>query len=144
MSQELEQIIDTAWESRAEINYETQGEVRVAVNQAMALLDSGAVRVAERLGTAWIVHQWLKKAVLLSFALNDMRKIEGGPDGGAWWDKVPSKFAEWGETNFQFSEVRFSRSTISGGTPFSLRCTERCTDAELHKCRSLCRQWNHD
>ena len=112
MSQELEQIVDSAWEARAEINYETRGEVRAAVEEAMRLLDSGTVRVAEKSGAGWIVHQWLKKAVLLSFALNDMHKIEGGPGGGAWWDKVPSKFSGWGETEFRKSGFRAVPSAV--------------------------------
>ena len=61
LSQELEQIVDSAWEARAEINYETRGEVRAAVEEAMRLLDSGTVRVAEKSGDGWIVHQWLKR-----------------------------------------------------------------------------------
>ena len=78
----------------------TQGEVRDAVETALELLDSGQVRVAEKGPQGWTVHQWLKKAVLLSFRLNDMNVIEGGPGGAAWWDKVQSKFAGWGAREF--------------------------------------------
>ena len=92
--------IDTAFEARGEVSPATQGEVRDAVETALELLDSGQVRVAEKGPQGWTVHQWLKKAVLLSFRLNDMNVIEGGPGGAAWWDKVPSKFAGWGAREF--------------------------------------------
>jgi 2,3,4,5-tetrahydropyridine-2,6-dicarboxylate N-succinyltransferase len=97
---ELAKIIDAAFEDRAKINAETQGDIRAAVEAALDLLDKGAVRVAEKSAdatgaAAWKVHQWLKKAVLLSFRLNDMVAITGGPGGASWWDKVPSKFAGW-------------------------------------------------
>ncbi len=93
----LASIIDAAWEKRAEINAATKGEVRDAVEEALAALDSGAMRVAERRADvegpeAWVVNQWLKKAVLLSFRLNDMALISGAPGGASWWDKVDSKF----------------------------------------------------
>jgi 2,3,4,5-tetrahydropyridine-2-carboxylate N-succinyltransferase len=108
----LQQTIDDAWETRSEINHRTQGEIRLAVDQVLALLDDGKARVAEKMGNEWIVHQWLKKAVLLSFALNDMRKIDGGPDGGSWWDKVPSKFAGWDEAQFRESGFRAVPSAV--------------------------------
>ena len=93
----LASIIDAAWEKRAEINAATKGEVRDAVEEALAALDSGTMRVAERRldaegPGAWVVNQWLKKAVLLSFRLNDMALISGAPGGAGWWDKVDSKF----------------------------------------------------
>jgi 2,3,4,5-tetrahydropyridine-2-carboxylate N-succinyltransferase len=93
----IEAIINTAWDNRAEINASTKGEVRDAVNSALAALDSGQMRVAERRldvegPQAWAVNQWLKKAVLLSFRLNDMAMISGAPGGASWWDKVDSKF----------------------------------------------------
>jgi 2,3,4,5-tetrahydropyridine-2-carboxylate N-succinyltransferase len=98
---DLETIIDTAFEDNASIDASTQGAVRDAVETVLALLDSGKLRVAEKIEGAsgpgsWKVHQWLKKAVLLSFRLNDMAAIPGGPGGASWWDKVPSKFAGWG------------------------------------------------
>ena len=74
--------------------------MRQAVDTAIAALDSGEARIAEKQGDEWIVHQWLKKAVLLSFRLNPMEAIAGGPGGAHWWDKVPSKFAGWGEKDF--------------------------------------------
>ena len=73
----------------------TKGAVREAVEDALQLLNSGKARVAEKIGGEWQVHQWLKKAVLLSFRLNDMGIIEGAPGGAVWWDKVPSKFDGW-------------------------------------------------
>ena len=100
MSQSLEQIIEAAFADAASINSATQGPVRDAVNEALSLLDTGAARVAEKIAgqtgpQSWKVNQWLKKAVLLSFRLNDMSAISGGPNGATWWDKVPSKFDGW-------------------------------------------------
>ena len=98
---ELQKTIETAFEDRANIGPQTKGEVRDAVETALDLLDKGEARVAEKIGGAagresWQVNQWLKKAVLLSFRLNDMTAIPGGPGGATWWDKVPSKFEGWG------------------------------------------------
>lgn len=105
--QHLAQTIDTAFEARDTINPATTGEVRDAVEAALDLLDHGQVRVAERLADgAWQVNQWLKKAVLLSFRLNDMSVIDGGPGGAVWWDKVPSKFAGWNEKRFREAGFR--------------------------------------
>ena len=97
---DLAKIVDNAFEDRAGINAATRGEIRDAVEAALDLLDAGKLRVAERSPgaagpSAWHVNQWLKKAVLLSFRLNDMATISGGPGGASWWDKVPSKFAGW-------------------------------------------------
>jgi 2,3,4,5-tetrahydropyridine-2-carboxylate N-succinyltransferase len=104
---DLAQTIDAAWEDRANVNASTTGAVREAVEQAMSLLDSGKARVAEKAaGGEWQVHQWLKKAVLLSFRLNDMEVIGGGPGEATWWDKVPSKFAGWGENRFRAAGFR--------------------------------------
>ncbi len=97
---DLAQTIDAAWDDRAAINAGTKGAVREAVETALELLDSGKARVAEKGTDGWTVNQWLKKAVLLSFRLNDMALIEGGPGGAAWWDKVPSKFAGWDAARF--------------------------------------------
>ena len=88
----LAAAIDRAWDSRGSISPATRGEARDAVEAALALLDSGVLRVAEKQAGGWTTHQWLKKAVLLSFRLNDMAPISGGPGGATWWDKVPSKF----------------------------------------------------
>ena len=88
----LQQTIETAWEQRDKITTATRGEVRDAIDAALDLLDKGEARVAGKKDGAWIVNQWLKKAVLLSFRLNDMGLIGGAPGGASWWDKVPSKF----------------------------------------------------
>jgi 2,3,4,5-tetrahydropyridine-2-carboxylate N-succinyltransferase len=100
MSAELERVIDTAWEDRDSIGPGTGSEVRDAVEAAIALLDSGQARVAEKRPDGWTVNQWLKKAVLLSFRLNPMEAIAGGPGGATWWDKVPSKFLGWSGNAF--------------------------------------------
>ena len=102
----MEAIINDAWEQRSELGFDTGGEIREAVEQALADLDAGRVRVAEKVGGEWHVHQWLKKAVLLSFVLNDMRPVPGGPDTGDWWDKVPSKFRGWSEATFRAAGFR--------------------------------------
>ena len=104
---DLQKIISEAWEARDKINTETTGEVRKAVENALDLLDAGKARVAERERQGkWQVNQWLKKAVLLSFRLNDMGMISGGPDGAHWFDKVPSKFVDWSESDFRNSGIR--------------------------------------
>jgi len=100
MNEAMQAVIDRAWDERDAIGPETRGEVRQAVDAAIAALDSGQARIAESTDTGWTVHQWLKKAVLLSFRLNPMEAISGGPGGAHWWDKVPSKFAGWGEKEF--------------------------------------------
>jgi 2,3,4,5-tetrahydropyridine-2-carboxylate N-succinyltransferase len=99
-------IIDQEWENRADIGPGSHGAVRVAVETALAGLDSGKVRVASKESGQWVTHQWLKKAVLLSFRLNDMTTIPGGPGGATWWDKVPSKFTGWGEEQFRAAGFR--------------------------------------
>ena len=107
----LQAVIERAFEDRASIAPGTTGEVREAVDRALELLDRGELRVATRLpgetGPArWTVHQWLKKAVLLSFRLNDMVVVPGGPGGGGWYDKVPSKFEGWGENRWREAGFR--------------------------------------
>ncbi len=104
---QLERTIDAAWEARADVSPAMHGEVREAVESALDALDTGALRVAERGGDgAWHVNQWAKKAVLLSFRLNDMTPLEGGPQNGTWWDKVDSKFAGWGEAEWRQAGFR--------------------------------------
>jgi 2,3,4,5-tetrahydropyridine-2-carboxylate N-succinyltransferase len=100
MSADLIATIEAAWEDRAAISTATTGAVRDAVDQALEMLDDGRARVAEPDGDGWQVNQWLKKAVLLSFRLNDNAVIPG-PGGTAWFDKVPSKFEGWGENRFR-------------------------------------------
>jgi 2,3,4,5-tetrahydropyridine-2-carboxylate N-succinyltransferase len=103
----LESTINGAFDARDTVTAATKGEVREAVDQALNLLDKGEARVAEREASGkWHVNQWLKKAVLLSFRLNDMSPIPGGPGGASWWDKVPSKFEGWGENRFRDAAFR--------------------------------------
>jgi 2,3,4,5-tetrahydropyridine-2,6-dicarboxylate N-succinyltransferase len=103
---DLAKTIDDAFEKRNDVSPTTKGPVREAVDEALDLLDSGKARVAERENGKWRVNQWLKKAVLLSFRLNDMGPISGGPGGANWWDKVPSKFEGWGENRFRAAGFR--------------------------------------
>jgi 2,3,4,5-tetrahydropyridine-2,6-dicarboxylate N-succinyltransferase len=106
MTSHLQTTIEAAWDARDTISAATKGEVRDAVETALNLLDSGEARVAEPTAGGWQVNQWLKKAVLLSFRLNDMAMIPGGPGGSHWWDKVPSKFDGWGENRFRDAGFR--------------------------------------
>ncbi|MBY9064630.1 2,3,4,5-tetrahydropyridine-2,6-dicarboxylate N-succinyltransferase [Sphingomonas yunnanensis] len=107
MTTDLAATIDAAWEQRAELGLTTAGEIRVAVDRALALLDAGEARVAEPDGAGgWRVNQWLKKAVLLSFRLNDNALIDNGPGAGHWYDKVPSKFSGWSEAEFRSAGFR--------------------------------------
>jgi 2,3,4,5-tetrahydropyridine-2-carboxylate N-succinyltransferase len=104
---QLASTIETAFDNRDKVNAQTQGEVRDAVNSALELLDKGEARVAERMADGrWHVNQWLKKAVLLSFRLNDMEIIPGGPGQAVWWDKVASKFDGWGGNRFREAGFR--------------------------------------
>jgi 2,3,4,5-tetrahydropyridine-2-carboxylate N-succinyltransferase len=102
----LRATIEAAFDARAEIGIHTTGPVREAVEAALDLLDHGEARVAEKGAGGWTVNQWLKKAVLLSFRLNPMGLIGGGPGGAGWWDKVPSKFAGWSEVDFDRAGFR--------------------------------------
>lgn len=106
MTNELEGIIDAAWERRDSLGVDEQGPIRDAVDTALAMLDSGQVRIAEKSDGTWRVNQWLKKAVLLYFRLNDMTLMPGGPNGATWFDKVPSKFQGWNETRFRAAGFR--------------------------------------
>jgi 2,3,4,5-tetrahydropyridine-2-carboxylate N-succinyltransferase len=103
---QLQDIVERAFERRDSINASTGGEVREAVDAALESLDAGELRVAEKRDGGWVVNQWLKKAVLLSFRLNDMSLIDGAPGGAHWWDKVPSKFAGWSEQRFRAAGFR--------------------------------------
>jgi 2,3,4,5-tetrahydropyridine-2,6-dicarboxylate N-succinyltransferase len=108
---DLAAAVEAAWEAREAISPATRGGHREAVEAALDGLDSGRLRVAEKTEAGWQVHQWLKKAVLLSFRLNDMVEIPGGPtdpERGAarWWDKVPSKFAGWSSNRFRDAGFR--------------------------------------
>jgi len=103
---QLEQIIYNAWDDRDNVSLTTTGEIRDSVGEALNLLDKGECRVAEKTDGAWQVNQWLKKSVLLSFRLNDMAPIPGGPGGAHWWDKVPSKFENMDENAFRAAGFR--------------------------------------
>jgi len=105
-SSALESAIADAWEARDRISPATGGPVRAAVDEALAGLDAGQFRVAEKVEGSWRVNQWLKKAVLLSFRLTETRPLSGGPDGGIWYDKVPPKFAGWDQERFQQAGFR--------------------------------------
>jgi 2,3,4,5-tetrahydropyridine-2-carboxylate N-succinyltransferase len=105
--EQIAKVIDDAFEQRGGINAKTRGPVRKAVAAALELLDQGKARVAERQADGrWHVQQWLKKAVLLSFRLNDMAVIKGGPGRAVWWDKVPSKFDGWNAAKFRKAGFR--------------------------------------
>jgi 2,3,4,5-tetrahydropyridine-2-carboxylate N-succinyltransferase len=116
---DLAQTIDAAWEARADVNSGTKGAVRDAVNEALNLLDAGKARVAERQApTQWTVNQWLKKAVLLSFRLNDNAMIPGAPNGSSWWDKVPTKFEGWSENAFREAGLRAVPGAVARKSAF--------------------------
>ncbi len=99
-------IIDDAWENRDKVNLKTKGNIRKAVEFALDQLDAGKLRVASKETGKWVTHQWLKKAVLLSFRLNDMELVKGGPGASKWWDKVPSKFEGWTAKDFKAGGFR--------------------------------------
>jgi len=105
MTSELQSTIEAAWEGRDRLDTADAG-LRNAVEAVIGRLDSGTERVAEKVGGTWQVNQWLKKAVLLSFRLNPMEAIGGGPGGAVWWDKVPSKFLGWGTEQFSAAGFR--------------------------------------
>ena len=109
----LERTIDEAWEGREQVDINTGGPLRDAIEETLTGLDEGRFRVAEKTGSEWQVKQWLKKAVMLSFRIYDMQAIAGGPGSDAdpwgaapWFDKVPSKFAGWGENRFRAAGFR--------------------------------------
>jgi 2,3,4,5-tetrahydropyridine-2,6-dicarboxylate N-succinyltransferase len=122
----LQTLIEKAFDDRGKITPGTKGEVRSAVEAALDLLDAGKARVAEKLPGAegpnsWKVNQWLKKAVLLSFRLNDNALIDGGPGQATWWDKVPSKFEGWGENRFRDAGFRAVPGAIVRRSAFVAR-----------------------
>ncbi len=122
----LQTLIEKAFEERAKITAATSGDVRDAVEAALDLLDRGKARVAEKLPGAtgpnsWKVNQWLKKAVLLSFRLNDNALVHGGPGEATWWDKVPSKFEGWGENRFKEAGFRAVPGAIVRRSAFVAR-----------------------
>ena len=104
---QLETAIEAAWDARADITPATGGETREAIEDTLNALDSGSLRVAERQDSGdWHVNQWAKKAVLLGFRLKDMERQEGSAQGGAWWDKVDSKWADWGDNQWKAAGFR--------------------------------------
>jgi 2,3,4,5-tetrahydropyridine-2-carboxylate N-succinyltransferase len=103
---QLETAIEAAWERRDGLNAATKGAERDAVEATLAALDCGDLRVAEKIDGAWTVRQWAKKAVLLSFRLNDNAMMGDANAPGPWWDKVPSKFAGWDEAAFRAAGFR--------------------------------------
>ena len=110
---DLQTTIEAAFEDRESISPETIGPAREAIESALEGLDAGTLRVAEKQGTAWIVNQWLKMAVLLSFRLYDMSTISGGPGGNTpWFDKVSSKFADWDDARFRTAGFRAVPSCV--------------------------------
>ena len=104
--EEIEKIINSAFENSDDISPKMTGEKRDAIEAAMSLLDNGTLRVAEKNEGEWHVNQWLKKAVLLSFRLNNMTTIAHGPGTANWWDKVPSKFDGWRAEDFSSAGFR--------------------------------------
>ena len=106
MTSDLARAINGAWEARESLGPPTRGEARDAVEAVLSGLDDGSLRVAEKSDGEWTVHQWLKKAVLLSFRLNDMKIISDAPGGAVWWDKVDSKFLGWDEAHFRAAGFR--------------------------------------
>src|SRR5436309_5155225 len=103
---DLAKTIDDAFEQRNDVSAATKGPVREAGDEALDLRHKGEKRLAEKQNGKWRVNQWLKKAVLLSFRLNDMGPIAGAAGGANWWDKVPSKFEGWGENRFRAAGFR--------------------------------------
>ena len=99
MTDQIQAPVEAGWDRRDSVD-SSDAELVRAVESAITALDSGEARIAEKVDDNWVVHQWLKKAVLLSFRLNPMEAIAGGPDGAPWWDKVPSKFLGWNAAAF--------------------------------------------
>ena len=104
--EDLKNTIEEIWNKKENISSSTDGIERNVIEECLGLLDSGEVRVSEKIGDNWKVNEWLKKAVLLSFKLWPMDIISGGPGNGNWWDKVPSKFSKWNSEDFQRNNFR--------------------------------------
>jgi 2,3,4,5-tetrahydropyridine-2-carboxylate N-succinyltransferase len=118
-NKELENLIETSWNSRDEINERTVGKIKEAVEQTLNLLGDGSLRVAEKtVSGEWVVNQWTKKAVLLSFRLREMELQKGGPQDSTWWDKVDSKFKGWGETEWRHRNFRAVPNTVVRASAF--------------------------
>ncbi len=118
-NEDLENVIETSWESRDEINEKTVGITKEAVEQTLNLLGNGSLRVAEKKASGeWVVNQWTKKAVLLSFRLRGMELQKGGPQNSTWWDKVDTKFKDWGETEWRKQNFRAVPNTVVRASAF--------------------------
>jgi len=118
-NKELENVIEASWESRDEVNEKTVGRTKEAVEQTLNLLGNGTLRVAEKKASGeWVVNQWTKKAVLLSFRLREMELQKGGPQNSTWWDKVDSKFKDWGETEWKKKNFRAVPNTVVRASAF--------------------------
>ena len=118
-NEDLENVIETSWESRDEINEKTVGITKEAVEQTLNLLGNGSLRVAEKNASGeWVVNQWTKKAVLLSFRLREMELQKGGPQNSTWWDKVDSKFKDWGENEWRQKNFRAVPNTVVRASAF--------------------------
>ena len=118
-NKELENLIETSWNSRDEINERTVGKIKEAVEQTLNLLGDGSLRVAEKRASGeWVVNQWTKKAVLLSFRLREMELQKGGPQDSTWWDKVDSKFKDWGENEWRQKNFRAVPNTVVRASAF--------------------------
>ncbi len=118
-NKELEDVIETSWESRDEINEKTVGIAKEAVEQTLNLLGNGSLRVAEKNASGeWVVNQWTKKAVLLSFRLREMELQRGGPQNSTWWDKVDNKFKDWGENEWRQKNFRAVPNTVVRASAF--------------------------
>ena len=102
---ELKKIIEDAFENKDQINIQTQGEIRSSVDETLNQLDKGIIRVCEKQGEEWIVNQWIKKAILLSFRLNDNEVIQASH--ATWFDKVPSKTANWSKQDHEKAGFRY-------------------------------------
>ena len=118
-NKELENVIETSWESRDEINEKTVGRTKEAVEQTLNLLGNGTLRVAEKKASGeWVVNQWTKKAVLLSFRIREMELQKGGPQNSTWWDKVDSKFKDWSEAEWKKKNFRAVPNTVVRASAF--------------------------
>ena len=131
MDEALKDLVERAWEERDSIGPATKGPARQAVDAALAALDSGEARIAEKVGGEWTVRQWLKKAVLLSFRLNPMELISGGSGGGHWWDKVPSKFAGFDDTVNVTLGLPIVRTSVDHGTAYDIAGTGKANEANM-------------
>ena len=118
-NKELQNVIETSWENRDEINEKTVGKTKEAVEQTLNLLGNGTLRVAEKKASGeWAVNQWTKKAVILSFRLREMELQKGGPQNSTWWDKADSKFKDWGETEWKKKNFRAVPNTVVRASAF--------------------------